>query len=148
MKVQTESLRIKSTKENEVIDLSEEVQNIVRNSKITNGIVTIFVKGSTGALTTIEFEPGLIQDFHQALSRIAPDEIEYAHEAMWHDGNGRSHVKASLIGPSLNVPIINGDLSLGTWQQIDFFGIRYQRKNKRFGFTDLRRVKWLRLAGT
>ena len=120
MLIKTEFLKIQSKKENDIIDLTEEISNSIKKSEITNGIVTIFVKGSTGALTTIEFEPGLIKDFPRMLSRIAPNDIDYAHEQMWHDGNGHSHVKASLIGPSLTVPFKDKELLLGTWQQIVF----------------------------
>ncbi|MDX1595372.1 MAG: secondary thiamine-phosphate synthase enzyme YjbQ [Nitrosopumilaceae archaeon] len=120
MLIETEILKIQSKKENDIIDLTEEISNSIKKSEITNGIVTIFVKGSTGALTTIEFEPGLIKDFPRMLSRIAPNDIDYAHEQMWHDGNGHSHVKASLIGPSLTVPFKDKELLLGTWQQIVF----------------------------
>ena len=85
-----------------------------------NGIITLFVIGSTAAITTIEYEPGLQQDFPNMLEKIAPKRIEYQHDNTWHDGNGHSHLKASLIGPSLTIPFINGQTSLGTWQQIVF----------------------------
>ena len=109
---------IKSKNENDMIDITEQTAEVVSNSKIKSGNVTIFVSGSTAALTTIEYEPGLKKDFPEMLQRIAPDDIEYGHEQMWHDGNGRSHVKASLIGPSLTIPFTDGQLLLGTWQQI------------------------------
>lgn len=103
-----------------MIDITEKVHKLVEKGKITNGIVLIFVPGSTGALTTIEYEPGLLQDFPTMLDRIAPRNIEYEHEKRWHDGNGRSHVRASLLGPDLTVPVQNSRLMLGTWQQIVF----------------------------
>lgn len=118
MTVITKSITIKSKSENDMIDITEQTAEVVSNSKIKSGNVTIFVSGSTAALTTIEYEPGLKKDFPEMLQRIAPDDIEYGHEQMWHDGNGRSHVKASLIGPSLTVPFTDGQLLLGTWQQI------------------------------
>jgi len=80
----------------------------------------VFVPGSTAAVTTIEFEPGLAKDFPAMLERVAPVDIDYEHQRAWHDGNGRSHVKASLVGPSLSVPFERGVLTLGTWQQIVF----------------------------
>jgi len=92
----------------------------VTESKLMNGIVTIFVPGSTGAITTIEYEPGLLKDFPNMLTRLAPKSLEYEHEKRWHDGNGHSHVRASLIGPSLTIPFTKGRLTLGTWQQIVF----------------------------
>ncbi len=118
MTVVTKTIEVKSKNENDMIDLTEKTAKAVIDSKIKSGNVTIFVSGSTAALTTIEFEPGLKKDFPEMLQRIAPDDIEYGHEQMWHDGNGRSHIKASLIGPSLTVPFTNGQLLLGTWQQI------------------------------
>lgn len=118
MTVITRSITIKSKSENDMIDITKQTADIVRNSKIKCGNVTIFVSGSTAALTTIEYEPGLKKDFPEMLQRIAPDDIEYGHEQMWHDGNGRSHVKASLVGPSLTIPFTDSQLMLGTWQQI------------------------------
>lgn len=120
MAVVTKSIKIQSKCENDIIDLTEKISSKIKELQISSGIVTIFVTGSTGALTTIEFEPGLLKDFPDMLSRIAPSDLNYKHEQMWHDGNGRSHVKASLIGPSLTIPFSDGNLMLGTWQQIVF----------------------------
>ncbi|MEM2897643.1 MAG: secondary thiamine-phosphate synthase enzyme YjbQ [Candidatus Bathyarchaeia archaeon] len=106
--------------EGDIINITDKVQKEVVNAGIKNGIVTAFVPGSTGALTTIEYEPGLVQDFPAMLERVAPRNITYQHEKMGHDGNGHSHVRASLIGPSLTIPIHAGELTLGTWQQIIF----------------------------
>ena len=108
------------TEEMDIVDLSAQAQQAVDASRIQNGIACIFNSGSTGAITTIEHEPGLLQDLPAALQRIAPRDITYQHEERWHDGNGHSHIRASLIGPSLTVPIIDGTLQLGTWQQIVF----------------------------
>ena len=120
LNVKPRKIKIISKREDEIIDVTDKVQDAVRGSGIKNGVVTIFVAGSTGALTTIEYEPGLIYDFPTMLERIAPKGITYEHEKRWHDGNGHSHVRASLIGPSLTVPFIDGSLCLGTWQQIVF----------------------------
>lgn len=120
MAVVSKSIQIRSKGENEMIDLTEKISDFVSSSEVSNGIVTIFVSGSTGSITTIEFEPGLIRDFPDMLSRIAPKDLDYGHEQMWHDGNGHSHVKASLVGPSLTVPFSKGQMHLGTWQQIVF----------------------------
>jgi secondary thiamine-phosphate synthase enzyme len=106
--------------ENQIIDITEEVQQAVEESRLDNGVVTIFIPGSTAAVTTIEYEAGLIQDFSETLERLAPRSIAYEHQKRWHDDNGRSHVKASLVGPSLSVPFHKGRLTLGTWQQIVF----------------------------
>ena len=120
MTVVSKSIQIRSKGENDMIDLTDQVSEFVGNSGISNGTVTIFVSGSTGSITTIEFEPGLIKDFPEMLGRIAPKDLDYGHEQMWHDGNGHSHVKASLVGPSLTVPFSNEEMLLGTWQQIVF----------------------------
>ena len=111
-------LQIKSKGEDDIIDLTKQTAKVVLDSKLAEGIVTVFVVGSTAAITTIAFEGGLAKDFPEMLSRVAPKEIYYEHEKMWQDGNGHSHVRASLIGPSLTVPFKDGNLILGTWQQI------------------------------
>jgi secondary thiamine-phosphate synthase enzyme len=118
MTVITKNIQIKSKSENDIIDITDQVSKIVKESKVENGAVIVFVVGSTAAITTIEYEPGLQKDFPEMLSRLVPKEIEYAHDNTWHDGNGHSHVRASLIGPSLAIPIIEGRLMLGAWQQI------------------------------
>ena len=118
MTVLTKNIQIKSESENDIIEITDEVTKTVKESKIQNGAVIVFVVGSTAAITTIEYEPGLQKDFPEMLSRLAPKDIEYAHDNTWHDGNGHSHVRASLIGPSLAIPIVEGLLTLGTWQQI------------------------------
>jgi secondary thiamine-phosphate synthase enzyme len=112
------TIRVTSKTEGEVIDLSDEVKCIVKDSGITSGLVHLFVQHSTAALTTIEFEPGVLQDLKRALSVLAPDNADYAHNTRWGDDNGRSHVKAALVGPSLVIPVSGGDLMCGTWQQI------------------------------
>ena len=111
---------LNSKGENDIIDITNNVKRILLESQLKNGIITLFVVGSTAAITTIEYEPGLKQDFPDMLEKIAPKGIEYHHDNSWHDGNGHSHLKASLIGPSLTIPFINGQTSLGTWQQIVF----------------------------
>ena len=108
-----------STKGNtDVIDITKEVEQIVKNDSVENGIITLFVIGSTASLTTIEFEPGLVQDIDIALEKIAPKDGVYEHHKTWGDDNGNSHVRASLLGPSLSLPVNNSQLPLGTWQQI------------------------------
>jgi len=113
-----------------MVNLTEKVSHLVAKSGITNGIATIFVSGSTGSVTTIEFEPGLIHDFPEMLKRMAPKNLDYGHEKMWHDGNGHSHVKASLLGPSLTIPFIDSQLCLGTWQQIIFLELDTRSRNR------------------
>ena len=118
MPVVTKTIAVSSNGENHMIDITRQTDEAIKASRLQDGIVTIFVSGSTAAVTTIEYEPGLKKDFPKMLARIAPREIEYEHDNTWHDGNGHSHVRASLIGPSLTVPFKNKSLMLGTWQQI------------------------------
>jgi secondary thiamine-phosphate synthase enzyme len=118
MKVITKIVQLRSSKENDIIDLTEQTSEALKESKLENGLVTVFVSGSTAAITTIEYEPGLRHDFPTMLSRIVPKDVQYHHDDTWHDGNGHSHVRASLIGPSLSIPFSNGQLNLGTWQQV------------------------------
>jgi len=99
-------------------DLTERVADIVRNSKIRIGLAHVFTVGSTGAIGTVEFEPGLQRDLPEMLDRLIPPSRQYGHEQAWHDGNGHSHLQATLLGPSLTVPVANGAPLLGTWQQI------------------------------
>lgn len=120
MSVVTEHLSLRSKGEADIIDITDEVAKAVRTTGLRKGIITIFVPGSTGAVTTIEYEPGLTKDFPAMLGRVAPRGIPYEHEKRWHDGNGHSHVRASFIGPSLTVPFRDGQLTLGTWQQVVF----------------------------
>jgi secondary thiamine-phosphate synthase enzyme len=120
MKIFTEQINLQTKKELEIVDITDRVQEILTNFRVKNGFVIIFIPGSTGAVTTIEFEPGLLEDFPNMLERISPRDAIYEHEKRWHDGNGHSHVRASLIGPSLTIPFNNSKLILGTWQQIVF----------------------------
>jgi len=113
-------INLETKGEGDIIDITKKIEEKVEESKVKNGLVNVFVPGSTGAVTTIEYEPGLLKDLPAALERIAPSNVYYAHEEMWHDGNGRSHVRASIIGPSLTVPLKDGRLILGTWQQVVF----------------------------
>jgi len=118
MIILTKTIHVKTKGESDLVDITEAVTNWITSSKIKEGIVTIFIVGSTAAITTIEYEPGLLKDFPRMLARLAPSDIEYEHQRMWHDNNGHSHVRASLVGPSLTVPIHDGMFTLGTWQQL------------------------------
>ena len=118
MPIHTESISLKARGNTDVHDITRQVSGVIANSELKNGIVTIFCPSSTSALTTIEFEDGCISDLRRLFEEILPSNREYAHNARWGDGNGHSHVRASLLGPSLTVPFVDGDLTLGTWQQI------------------------------
>ena len=108
------------TRIGDIVDLTQRLSSEVYGSGMHSGIITVFVTGATGAVTTIEYESGLIEDMANALERLAPEGIDYAHDLRWHDGNGHSHIRASMIGPSMTVPFHQGRLMLGTWQQIVF----------------------------
>ena len=101
-----------------VIDVTDEVQGKVNESAVQSGTVTVFVVGSTAGVTVVEFEPGLVKDLEELFDKLAPPTRDYHHEQAWHDGNGFSHVRASLLKPSLVVPVVSGKMRLGTWQQI------------------------------
>jgi len=118
MAVVTKELEVSSKGENDIVDITGEVRKAVEDSRLRNGIVTVFVPGSTAAVTTMEFEPGLLEDFPNMMDRVAPRGLKYQHEKTWNDGNGRSHVKASLLGPGITVPFVGGKPVLGTWQQV------------------------------
>ncbi|MEN6444020.1 MAG: secondary thiamine-phosphate synthase enzyme YjbQ [Methanoregula sp.] len=112
------TLAVTTQHEGDIINLTEEINTAVRESGIRQGLVHLFVQHSTAALTTIEFEPGVLADLKRALAVLAPDEIPYAHNTRWGDGNGRSHVKAALVGPALTLPVEDGTPACGTWQQV------------------------------
>jgi secondary thiamine-phosphate synthase enzyme len=120
MKIATTEERLETRGHTDIVDITERIENAVGRAAVISGQVLIFVPGSTGALTTIENEPGLLADFRAALERWASEDGHYQHDRAWGDGNGYAHVRASLIGPSLTVPIVGGKLALGTWQQIVF----------------------------
>ena len=120
MGVFTGKIDISTRGEIEVIDITGEVSDIVRASGLSHGIACVFVPGATGAITTIEYEDGLVADIKDALKRLFPKGMEYKHELRWHDGNGHSHIRASMLGPSISVPFEDKHLILGTWQQIIF----------------------------
>jgi secondary thiamine-phosphate synthase enzyme len=118
MKMLTTSFTVSSQGRTDILDLTPQVQQVLKKSGMEEGHVLVFVSGSTAGITTIEYEPGLIKDLKAAFQRWAPDNIEYKHHETWGDDNGNSHVRAALLGPSVTVPFKDGKLLLGTWQQI------------------------------
>jgi secondary thiamine-phosphate synthase enzyme len=128
--IKTKELPFQTKGEGDILDITNKINEAIVESKLTNGVVTIFVQGSTGAITTIEYESGLLKDFPNFLERIAPKKLLYEHEKRWHDGNGHSHIRASLIGPSITVPFIDGKLTLGIWQQIVFIELDVRSRNR------------------
>ncbi len=113
----------------DIQDITDNLNRIVGRSGIQNGQASASIVGSTGSLTTIEYETGVIQDLKDAINRIAPQDLAYAHELAWHDGNGHSHVQAALLGPSIALPIRKGQLRLGTWQQV--VAINHDNRSRR-----------------
>ena len=116
--VKSRSFQVKTRGFSDIIDITSEVAEEVASSGVADGIVTVFVPGSTAGITSIEFESGVVSDLKEAIERQAPVDLHYAHDARWGDGNGFSHVRAALMGASFTVPIENGNMQLGTWQQI------------------------------
>ncbi|MBW1644781.1 MAG: YjbQ family protein [Deltaproteobacteria bacterium] len=116
--IQQETITLATSGHGDLHDLTAAVNSCLQQTAISTGTVNIFVIGSTAAIGTIEFEPGLQADLPQVLDRLLPPSRDYGHERTWHDGNGHSHLQATLLGPSLTVPVGNGRLRLGTWQQI------------------------------
>lgn len=117
MKIFCSKFKVASDRGVDIVDITSQLQEAVNRSGVEDGQISASVAGSTGSLTTIEFEPGVIQDLKDAINRMAPEELDYAHEKAWHDGNGHSHVQAALLGPSLTIAVRGGRLALGTWQQ-------------------------------
>jgi len=104
----------------DIINLSPLIEEEISQMEISNGVISIFEPGATGAVTTIEYESGLVDDFEKLMNRLVPKEEIYDHDKRWGDGNGHSHLRASLLGPGLTVPVANGQMQLGKWQQVAF----------------------------
>jgi len=131
MKVVTDYIPISTKGHNDIIDITNQVAESVKNSSIKNGTATVFVSGSTAGVTTIEYEPGLLKDLPETFEEIAPMNKRYHHNDTWHDGNGYAHVRSALLGPSITVPFNDTRMLLGTWQQIviiDFDNRNRQRE--------------------
>ena len=118
MKIVTDTIEVSTKGYSDIVDLTGDVQDVLSRTGLKEGQLTVFVSGSTAAVTTIEYEPGLLKDLPEALDTIAPMDKTYHHDATWGDGNGYAHVRAAIIGASLPVPFRNGRMLLGTWQQI------------------------------
>ncbi len=120
MMVETKTIELSTDGNCDVLDITKEVEQAVEGSPISSGTVTVFAKGSTAGITTIEYESGAVNDLKETFSKLVPEDGFYAHNARWGDGNGHSHIRASLLGPSLSVPFRSSRLTIGTWQQIIF----------------------------
>jgi secondary thiamine-phosphate synthase enzyme len=130
MSVQTYPIRLSTQGQTEVRDITDSVRDVIGRSGLAAGTVTVFCPSSTSALTTIEFEPGCVADLRRMFEELLPSGREYAHNAAWDDGNGHSHLRAALLGPSLTVPFTGGSMTLGRWQQIIYidFDIRPRKR--------------------
>ena len=120
MSVVSRRMEIETKGEVHIVDITADVAHIIEESGVKEGIALVFVPGSTAAITTVEYEPGLLKDIPDALQRLFPREIPYRHHERWHDGNGHSHVRASFLKPDLCIPVSGGAPELGTWQQVVF----------------------------
>ncbi len=118
MEVKSNNIQLTTRGHADILDITQRVIDCIQNSGLSNGIVTIFCPSSTSALTTIEYEPGVLQDLKQVFDELVPPNRKYLHDEAWHDGNGYSHVRSALLKASLTVPLVNGQMTLGTWQQI------------------------------
>jgi secondary thiamine-phosphate synthase enzyme len=127
----SETVEIDTNSGIDIVDITALVAEHLAQNGIVRGAVLLFVPGSTGALTTIEYESGVIQDLADAIERLVPRDIPYAHDQRWGDGNGFSHVRAALLGPSLNIPVLQGRLGLGTWQQIVLINFDNRARRRR-----------------
>lgn len=129
--VRTFELRRETTAGTDILDLTPELRENLERSGVSAGQVVVFVPGSTGAVTTIEYEEGVVDDLRKAIERLAPRTIEYAHDAAWGDGNGYSHVRAAMLGPSLSIPVVDGAMTLGTWQQVVLIDVDNRPRKRR-----------------
>ena len=116
--IKTKTISVHSKGGTDVIDITEEVSRAVRESKVKNGMVNVFVSGSTASVSTIEYEPNLVKDVKRVLEKLAPSDAHYDHHKTWGDDNGSSHIRATLMGPGITVPFEDGKLMIGTWQQV------------------------------
>jgi secondary thiamine-phosphate synthase enzyme len=130
MAVKTATITLNTRGNTDICDLTSELERLLAESGLTSGTLTVFCPSSTSGLTTVEFEPGAVADMKRMFEELLPSQREYAHNATWHDGNGHSHMRASLLGPSLTIPFVSKTLTLGTWQQVVYldFDIRPRRR--------------------
>ena len=126
----SETISVSTKGFSDIIDLTSQVSKAVGRSGIEDGLVTVFCPGSTGAITTLEYESGVLSDLRKAIEKLAPSNIPYEHDRRWGDGNGFSHVRAALMKPSLTIPLIQGRLTLGTWQQIVFIDFDNRKRHR------------------
>ncbi|TDI95059.1 MAG: YjbQ family protein [Caldithrix sp.] len=130
MKIITDSIEISTKGHTDIIDITPQIDAVLKNSGLLEGSLTVFVAGSTAGITSIEYEPGLLKDIPEAFEKFAPTGVTYHHDATWGDGNGYAHVRAAMLGPSFNAPFKDGHLILGTWQQIVLIDFDNRPRNR------------------
>jgi len=130
MKIITDSIELSTKGHTEIIDITPQVDAVLKNSELSEGNLMVFVAGSTAGITSIEYEPGLLKDIPEAFEKFAPTGVTYHHDATWGDGNGYAHVRAAMLGPSFSVPFKDGHLILGTWQQIVLIDFDNRPRNR------------------
>lgn len=130
MEIETHNFSLKTKGKTDILDITNFVQSIINSSGFIEGSALIFTGGSTAGITTIEYEPGLLDDYPKFFEKIIPSNIKYKHDETWHDGNGHSHIRAALQGASFTVPFVNGNLLLGTWQQIILIDFDNRPRNR------------------
>ena len=128
--IHSETISLSTKGFGDILDITHHVDAMIDRSRIENGLVTVFCPGSTGAVTTIEYESGVLRDLQKAIEKIIPSDIPYEHDRRWGDGKGFSHVRAALMKPSLSIPMVKGRLALGTWQQIVFIDFDNRRRDR------------------
>ena len=130
MRTYNRSIHRRTTDELDIHDITDEITAALGNLEVHNGTIHLFIPGSTASLTTIEYEPGAVSDLKALFSRLAPTDITYRHDLRWGDGNGHAHVRAALMGPSLSIPVMEGRLMLGTWQQVILLDFDNKHRNR------------------
>jgi len=130
----TEEKQLKTRGPGDIIDITTDLDNAIGRSRLQSGIITAFIPGSTGGITTLEYEPGLLKDLPELMEKLIPADRAYEHDNTWHDGNGFSHLRSALIGPGLTVPFSNGKMLLGTWQQVVFLEFDNRPRQRRLIF--------------
>jgi secondary thiamine-phosphate synthase enzyme len=130
MEIETHSISVSTRGNCDIVDLTDRISDLIYEKNFIEGNVLVFASGSTAGITTIEYEPGLLKDYPKFFDRVAPAKINYEHDNTWHDGNGHSHIRASIQGASLTVPFSKGRLLLGTWQQIIFIDFDYRSRKR------------------
>lgn len=131
MEIHSDAVEVQTRGFTHVVDITDELARCLSRSRLADGVMTAFVPGSTAALTTIEYEPGLVEDLPALMEKLIPKDYPYRHHETWHDDNGSSHLRAALVGPSITIPFVGGRLTLGTWQQVVLVDFDTRPRNRK-----------------